>query len=428
MITGGVTMRAKSWITIFMSLFLLMVFSNPVPAQQKVIKIGAVYPLTGNIASTGLDCRRGVDLAVDIINGKYDLDLPLAKSEGLPNLGGAKLEIVYADTKGDPKNGMSEAERLIAQEKVVAMIGAYQSSVTKTASQATERLKIPYVCSDSSSPTLTERGYKYFFRVSPHDAIFAHDQLVFLKDLEKKTGKKIQTVALLYENTEFGSNAGKYLKKYAQEFGYKVVADVSYSANATDVTSEVGTLVKSRPDVLMHASYITDAILFTKTFKEMGFAPKGILTMAGYIEPGYLPAVKADGNYIIIRSTFALDLAKKKPLVAKVNQLFKKKYGIDMSENAARSFMAPFVLADAINRAKTTESEAVVKALLTTNITGKQVIYPWKGIKFDPASHQNIYAQGTLVQIQNQDYVTVWPFASAAKEVVWPFPAWKGRK
>ena len=428
MITGGVTMRAKSWITIFMSLFLLMVFSNPVPAQQKVIKIGAVYPLTGNIASTGLDCRRGVDLAVDIINGKYDLDLPLAKWEGLPNLGGAKLEIVYADTKGDPKNGMSEAERLIAQEKVVAMIGAYQSSVTKTASQATERLKIPYVCSDSSSPTLTERGYKYFFRVSPHDAIFAHDQLVFLKDLEKKTGKKIQTVALLYENTEFGSNAGKYLKKYAQEFGYKVVADVSYSANATDLTSEVGALVKSKPDVLMHASYITDAILFTKTFKEMGFAPKGILTMAGYIEPGYLPAVKADGNYIIIRSTFALDLAKKKPLVAKVNQLFKKKYGIDMSENAARSFMAPFVLADAINRAKTTESEAVVKALLATNITGKQVIYPWKGIKFDPASHQNIYAQGTLVQIQNQDYVTVWPFASAAKEVVWPFPAWKGRK
>jgi branched-chain amino acid transport system substrate-binding protein len=421
-------MRAKSWITIFMSLFLLLIFSGSVPAQQKVIKIGAVYPLTGNIASTGLDCRRGVDLAVDIINGKYDLDLPLAKSAGLPNLGGAKLEIVYADTKGDPKNGMSEAERLIAQEKVVAMIGAYQSSVTKTASQATERLKIPYVCSDSSSPTLTERAYKYFFRVSPHDAIFAHDQLVFLKDLEKKTGKKIQTVALLYENTEFGSNAGKYLKKYAQEFGYKVVADVSYSANATDVTSEVGTLVKSKPDVLMHASYITDAILFTKTFKEMGFAPKGILTMAGYIEPGYLPAVKADGNYIIIRSTFALDLAKKKPLVAKVNQLFKKKYGIDMSENAARSFMAPFVLADAINRAKTTESEAVVKALLATNITGKQVIYPWKGIKFDPASHQNIYAQGTLVQIQNQDYVTVWPFASAAKEVVWPFPAWKGRK
>jgi len=194
------------------------------------------------------------------------------------------------------------------------------------------------------------------------------------------------------------------------------------------VTSEVGNLIKSKPDVLMHASYITDAILFTKTFKEMGFAPKGILTMAGYIEPGYLPAVKADGNNIIVRSTFALDLGKKKPLVTKVSQLFKKKYGIDMSENAARSFMAPFVLADAFNRAKSTNSEAVVKALLETNIPANQVIYPWKGIKFDPQSHQNIYAQGGLVQVQNEQYVTVWPFAAAAKDVVWPFPGWKGKK
>ena len=148
---GGARMRLKQWFGICLSLLLLFAFSTTVSAQQKVIKIGAVYPLSGNIASTGLDCKRGVDLAVDIINGKYgkDLNLPMAKSGGLPNLGGAKLEIVYADTKGDPKNGMSEAERLVTQEKVSAIIGAYQSSVTKTASQATERLKVPYVCSDS---------------------------------------------------------------------------------------------------------------------------------------------------------------------------------------------------------------------------------------------------------------------------------------
>ncbi len=424
-------MESKNWIRVLsvaLSLLLVLVLSISVQAQQNVIKIGAVYPLTGNIASTGLDCKRGVDLAVDIINGKYDLDLPLAKSAGLPNLGGAKIEIIYADTAGDPKNGMSEAERLITSEKVVAMIGAYQSAVTKTASQMTERLGIPYVCSDSSSPTLTERGFKYFFRVSPHDDIFARDQFQFLKDLEKKTGQTVHTIAVLYENTEFGSNAGKAYKKYASDFGYKVVADISYTANATDVTSEVGKLIVSKPDVLMHASYITDAILFTKTFKEMGFQPKGIMTMAGYIEPGYLPSVKADGNYIIVRSTFALDLAKNKPLVAKVNALFRKKYGIDMSENAARSFMAPFVLAEAINRAKSTDPEAILKALHETDIPGNQTIYPWQGIKFDPQTNQNIYARGMLVQIQNQEYVTIWPFESASKPVVWPFPAWNERK
>ena len=424
-------MESRSFIkgfSVVLLLSLVLVFFVSTQAEQKVIKIGAVYPLTGNIASTGIDCKRGVDLAVDIINGKYDLDLPLAKSEGLPNLGGAKIEIVYADTKGDPKNGMSEAERLITSEKVVAMIGAYQSAVTKTASQMTERLNIPYVCSDSSSPTLTERGFKYFFRVSPHDDIFARNQFQFVKDLEKKTGQKVQNVAVLYENTEFGSNAGRAYKKYAAEFGYNVVADITYAANATDVTSEVGKLIVSKPDVLMHASYITDAILFTKTFKDMGFQPKGIMTMAGYIEPGYLAAIKADGNFIIVRSTFALDLAKNKPLVGKVNELFKKKYGIDMSENAARSFMAPFVLAEAINRAKSTNPDAIVKALHETNIPGDQTIYPWEGIKFDPQTNQNIYARGTLVQILNQEYVTIWPFDSASKQVVWPFPAWKDRK
>ena len=416
--------KKKTWFLIF-SLALVLGLTVSVNAQQKTIKIGGVYPLTGNIASTGLDCRRGVELAVDIINGKYDLNLPMAKTEGIPSLGGAKIEVVFGDSKGDPKNGMAESERLITQDKVVAILGAYQSAVTKTASQTTERLKIPYVCSDSSSPTLTERGFKYFFRVSPHDGIFAKDQFQFLADLKKKTGAKLETVGLLYENTEFGSNVGKAEQQYAKEFGYKVVADISYAANATDVTSEVGSLIKSKPDVLMHASYITDAILFTKTFKELGFSPKGFITMAGYIEPGYLPAVKSDGNYFIVRSTFALDLAKRKPLVAQVNDLFKKKYNIDMSENAARSFTAPFVLADAINRAKSTQSEAVVKALLATNIPGDQVIYPWKGIKFDPKSHQNIYATGTLVQVLDETYNTIWPFDSAAKDVVWPFPGWK---
>ena len=397
-------------------------------AQGRTIKIGAVYPLTGNLASTGIDCRRGVELAVDIINGKYDLNLPLARSEGIPGLGGARLEVVWADTKGEPKNGQAEAERLITEDRVVGVIGAYQSSVTKTASQATERLKVPYVCSDSSSPTLTERGLKYFFRVSPHDGIFAHDQFRFLKDLEAQKKQKVKTLGVLYENTEFGSNVGKEDLKYAQEYGYQVVADISYTNNATDVTSEVGRLIKANPDVLLHASYITDAILFTKTFKEMGFNPKGMLTMAGYIEPGYLPAVKADGNDIIVRSTFALDLAKRKPLVGQVADLFKKKHGLEMSENAARSFMAPFVLGDAISRAKSTDAEAVVKALRETNIPGDQVIYPWKGIQFDPKTQQNIHATGTLVQIQDQQYVTVWPFESAAKDVIWPFPAWKSRK
>lgn len=416
------------------SALMLAVFSmvlaeaGPAMAQQKVIKIGALYPLTGNLAATGADCKRGVDLAVEIINGKYDLNLPLANEEGIPNLDHAKIEVIYADTKGDPKNGLAEAERLITEEKVVALIGAYQSAVTKTASQAAERLKIPFVCSDSSSPTLTERGFEYFFRVSPHDGITARNQFEFLKDLETKKSVKVKTVALLYENTEFGSNVAKMQRSYAKEFGYDVVADISYTANSSDVTSEVGKIISAKPDVVMHAAYITDAILFTKTFKEMNLVPQGFLNVAGYIESDYLPTVKGDGNYFFVRSAFALDLANKKPLVGQVAELYQKKYNIPMGDNTARSFSAPFVLADAFNRAKSTDPEAVVKALLATNMPGDQIINPWKGIQFDPKSHQNIYASAMIVQIQDQAYYTVWPFDAASRDVVWPFPAWKDRK
>ncbi len=414
----------KSWM-VFFSLGLVFCLAVSLNAQPKTIKIGAIYPLSGNLATTGLDCKRGVEMAAEIINGKYDLNLPMAKTEGLPSLGGAKIEVIFGDSKGDPKNGMAEAERLVTQDKVVAVIGAYQSAVTKTASQATERLKIPFVNSDSTSPTLTERGFKYFFRPECTDTIFAKNQFEFLEDMKKKKGTKLQTVALLYENTEWGANVGKEEQKYAKEFKYTVVADIPYSQNATDVSSEVGKLIKAKPDVLLHASYITDAILYTKTFKELGFAPKGFLTMAGYLEPDYLKTVKGDGNFMVVRSTFALDLAKRKPLVAQVNDLYKKKYNMEMSGNAARSFTAPFVIAEAMNRAKSTESEAVTKALMATNIPGDQIINPWKGIKFDPKTHQNIYATGILVQIQEEQYNTVWPFGMAAKDVVWPFPGWK---
>jgi len=418
-------MGTRRLLTICFSMGLVLLWSLSLYAQPKVIKIGAIYPLSGNLATTGLDCKRGVEMAVEIINGKYDLSLPLSKEEGLPNLGGAKIEVIFGDSKGDPKNGMAEAERLVSQEKVVAVIGAYQSAVTKTASQATERLKIPFVNSDSTSPTLTERGFRYFFRPECTDTIFAKNQFEFIEDMKKKTKTKLESVGLLYENTEWGANVGKEEQKYAPEFKYKVVADIPYSQNATDVSSEAGKLIKAKPDVLLHASYITDAILYTKTFKELGFTPKGFLTMAGYLEPDYLRTVKADGNFMVVRSTFALDLAARKPLVAKVNELYKKKFGMDMSGNAARSFTAPFVVAEAMNRAKSTESEALTKALMATDLPGDQIINPWKGIKFDPRTHQNIYATGILVQIQNEQYHTVWPFDMAAKDVIWPFPGWK---
>ncbi|RMG58960.1 MAG: branched-chain amino acid ABC transporter substrate-binding protein, partial [Deltaproteobacteria bacterium] len=147
------------------------------------IKIGAIYPLTGPAATTGKELADAIKLAQDIINNKYDFNLPLAKSEGLPNLGGAKIEVVIADHQGKPDVGLSEAERLITEEKVVALLGCYYSSVTKTASLAAERHKIPFLNPESTAASLTERGFKWFFRTTPNDDTFSENFFQFLNDL-----------------------------------------------------------------------------------------------------------------------------------------------------------------------------------------------------------------------------------------------------
>lgn len=393
----------------------------------KTIKIGALYPLTGSIAVTGEDCKSGVELAVEIINGKYDIDFPFAKTEGLPNLGGAKLEVVFGDTRGDATQGMAEAERLITEEKIVAMVGGYQSGVVKTISVATERYSLPYVLSDATSPTLTERGFKYFFRVIPHDGIQAKNALDAVRDVEKKEGVALKKIALLWENTEWGTNVAVQVRKYAQQYGMEIVADIGYPYKATDVTAEVMKVKAAEPDVIIHPGYISDAILFVKTLKSMEVVPKMFIGMAGYVEPNFVQTLGADANFIFCRAVYGLDLAKSKPFITKINELYKAKYGRDMSANAARSFTAPFVLADAINRAGSTDGDAIQKALMATNMPATSFISPYEGCKFDPQTHDNMLARSLYLQIQDGTYRVVWPLDMAAAPYIFPFPAWNKR-
>jgi branched-chain amino acid transport system substrate-binding protein len=201
---------------------LTALLAMPAAAADKV-RIGAIYPLTGPAGSTGAELKDAITLAADIVNGKYDLDLPLARTEGLPNLKGAQVEVVFGDHQGKPDVGQAEAERMITTEKVVALMGAYHSSVTTTASIAAERNKIPFLNPESTDPKLTERGFKYFFRTTPFDDPFAENFFQFLNDVRKKKGAKIGSVATVYENTNFGTGVNSSIRKYAEKYGYKLV-------------------------------------------------------------------------------------------------------------------------------------------------------------------------------------------------------------
>jgi branched-chain amino acid transport system substrate-binding protein len=404
-------------------------FSVAAYAQQE-IKIGVIYPLTGAAASTGAEMKNALELAADVINNgaKGIPNLPFSAGGGLPNLKGAKIKLIFADHQGNPQVGATEAERLISQEKVVALVGAYFSNVTATASQVSERYKIPFVNPESSSATLTQRNFKWFFRTTPHDDLFVHNFFEFFKDLEAKKGIKVKQLGTFNENTLWGNETTKLETKLAQEMGYNLVKNITYPAKSTQLTSEVQTLKAANPQVVMQSSYLGDAILSMKSYKELGFSPEMILANnAGFTDTEFRRTLGKDADYVITREVWSPDLAKNNPLIKQVNDLFNSRYKIDFTGNSSRTFTGLMALADAINRAGSTEPEAIRKALTETDIPGNKLIMPWKGIKFD-ATGQNTLGSGILVQIIDGKYNTVWPFDMATKDVVWPMPKWDQRK
>lgn len=394
------------------------------------IVIGAVYPLSGNLAKVGTDIKDAVELAAEIVNEDVDVPVPLGKGKGLPNLGGVRVRVVFADHQSSPEKGLSEAERLVTQEHVVALMGSYNSNVTATASQAAERLHIPFVNGTSTSPLLTARGFKWFFRTTPTDDEFSDNFFKFIEAM-KKRGKTIKNVGLMYENTLFGSDVSKFEKKYAGKYGMPVVADVAYDAKSVNLSSEIQRLKAGAPDVLLQTSYTSDAILSTKTMKELDFRPQAILAMdAGHVSSEFVPSLGKDAEGIISREVWAIGLGAKKQVIAQINDLFRQRTqkgrgaAVDMDGTSARAFVAFLVLCDAINRAGSTEPEKIRAALEATDIPGAELIMPWQGVKFDAKTHQNTGGSGILVQIQDGKYVVVFPFELAQAEVRWPLPAW----
>nr|QNO56906.1 hypothetical protein AAPMNBCG_00006 [Methanosarcinales archaeon ANME-1 ERB7] len=374
-------------------------------------------------ATTGTDVKNGILLAVDIINNEYKIDLPLARTKGIDSLDGAKIEVVFGDSQGSPSTGKSEAERIIEKEKVVALIGCYQSSVTAEASQIAEDKGIPFLAPESSAPILTQRGFSWFFRTTPNDETFVQNFYQFLQDIQEEKGIKIEKLGIVYENSLWGPEFSKYAEQYAKGYGYQVVENISYDSETTNVTNEVQRLKNANPDVVMQASYINDAIFYMQTYKDLNFSPDAILAdNAGFIEPEFLQTLGDDGNYILTRATWSKDLAEAKPLVGTANLMFRERYETNMTGNSARAFTGMLVLADAINRAGSTDSEAIREALLETNVPGDKLIMPWDGIRFDHETHQNILGKGIICQIIDQEYYTVWPWNLATKELIWPMP------
>jgi branched-chain amino acid transport system substrate-binding protein len=418
-----INMRFKHILGLLCAASISVLLAGNACAQQTV-KIGAVFPLSGNAASAGVHAKAAIEVAMDIINNAHPElgNFPLAKGAGLAGLGGAKVDVVFADNQGSPATGQNQTLRLITEEKVVALTGAYQSGITLTASAIAEKYGIPFVNGESVAANLTERGFKWFFRVTPVASDFAKIYVDFLKDM-KAAGNKTDSVALVHDNTEYGTSVSSVINSVFKDSGLATPMDIAYAVNATDVQSQVLQLKEKKPDVVIMVAYTSDAILYAKTMQSLDYKPPMIIADdSGYSDPSFIKSVGKISQGMFNRSSWSV--GPKGSPTALIAEMYKKKSGDEMDDTAAREMQGFLVLCEAINRAGSTDPAKIQAALKATDLKPDQLMIGYKGVKFDDKG-QNVLAAGVIIQLQDgENYVAVWPKGNAEKAPVIPYKGW----
>jgi branched-chain amino acid transport system substrate-binding protein len=407
----------------FAALSALAFSPMPVSAAENV-KIGVIYPLTGNAASAGQSAKDAVNLGAEIVNTAHPelKTLPLGATAGLPNLGGAKIELDEADHQGNPQVGQQQTLRLITQDHVVAMLGSYHSSVSMVATAVAERQAIPYLVADSVALNITGRGFKWTFRSGPIATDFAKAYAGFLTDLRHE-GRKIANIAIVNENTDYGTSVAASIVEAAKAANINVAAQIPYNANSSDVSAQVIQLKTLQPDVVIFVSYTADTILYFRTMKNLDYLPSIIIgDDAGFSDPTFIPNAGEMAQGAINRSAF--DIGKPGSNSYIVNQMFKARYGRDLDDTSARWMQGFLVLAEAINRAGSTAPEKIQAALQATNLKADELMIGYNGVKFDDTG-QNTLASTFLIQLQGKQYVSVWPKDLATSKLELPMKGWK---
>ncbi len=416
----------------------LVLAASPALAAEE-IKVGLIYPLTGSAASSGAELRAGAELAADIANsGMAGVDMTMAKGGGIKSMGGAKLTLIFKDHEGNPTLGADLAKKLILDDKVVAIVGCFHSSVTKTVSAVCEQYGVPMINDSSTSPALTRQGYKGFWRTTPHDEQFTKDLFEFLKGLTEGKSKGVPAVkkadlanlASACEKTEWGSSVSDQIGKYAKEYGFEVKKSLLYADKSADLSSEARSLLAAKPDAMLFASYGSDAILMINTLKSLKAAPKLIWGQdAGFEAPDF-PVVLGDAvEGILTRTVFLPKVADVKKVAGQVNKIYKERTGKDMVGAASRSFTGMQALVHILEAAGSAKPEAIQKAANTIAIPGAELVMPWAGVKFSTSGEeigQNIQGMGLIGQYQKDAsgkmvMEIVYPFDLASAKLIYPF-------
>jgi len=375
------------------------------------VKLGALFPLSGELALLGEESSRGVELAVQEKNEKGGL-----KNEQIRLLRGDAV---------DNNQAIGEARRLISVEGVKAIFGTYSSARSVAASQVSELAGIPYFELVAVSDDITNRGFKYVFRSNPSSSDFGGAAVHSIVDLIAPTlnvDPKSLNVAIIHEDSVFGSSVSGAQVAAAKELGLNIVENLPYAASTVDMSSIIMRLQQAKADVVLQTSYEKDTILFLKQSDEIGFKPKAVVGAGGgYILQPVADAVGHDtmeGAMVVAEAHFDINPAAA-PGLEDFMTAYKAKYGTGpRSSHSLTSYVGTKAILDAMEQAASFDADAIRAAVYALDIPNGQTAVGW-GVKFN-VKGQNERAQMLVLQWQNGKLVTVYPEAAAMGKFALP--------
>ena len=375
-------------------------------AQAKTVKVGVLHPVTGALAYSGQQCRMGALMAIEDIN----------KAGGIKSLGGAKIEAMLGDAQSSPQAGTAEIEKM-NEAGVCAVVGAFASAICLATTQAAAKYNLPHVVDVGVADQIVERGLKNTFRFGPGYRKCAEVAVANLHVLNTAAGKPARTVMIIHEESLFGSGTANLLSKELPGYGYDV-KEVIKHANPTRDFNNIALRIKQvNPDIVIPANYYNEYALLVRTLQQQKISPKAIYSVLGGAASSYkfVKEFPEAANGIIDcnhwfnpRDKRSLELKKR---VEAQGQFF--------SYEVFMTYTAMSLLADAIERAKSTDRAAIIDALNKSTFSNH--IMPYGATQF--VNGQNMGAQPLMTQVVKGDIKVIVPRDYREVEPIFPLNA-----
>jgi len=399
-----------------------LVASPVVPrAEPRTIKVGLIEPVTGPMAEVGQDARLGGQLAVEAINA----------AGGIKSLGGAKIDLMLADSQTKPDVARLEAERLIAGGAQL-LTGGFHSAHVATIALLAQQRRVPYIIDISAAdqPTANvaksvregQQKVQYVYRIFPGSATFGRNAVRYMIDIFREAGVSPKRLVLLYSNDLFGkTQTESFLAAHkAANPSFDVVEVLPFPENAADLSTEVTRAKAARPDILAPITRPATAILLLEEVAKQRLEVMGIISPGapGLYETRQIEQLKDRIEYVMDSTVYA---NYRKPETQNVAAEFAKRAGgRNFDASASYPYDAMMVMADALERAASTDPDAVVGAIRKTNFPGALSVSSGPIVFNEIGDNPN--ASTAMLQILGQRARVVWPADVADQRFVFPRP------